>query len=93
MSSTCTHLGVHDHHPANHTCRETLDMTYQCVANEVLKTSTSKNLAIILATSKQFLVDYLLKSPASGKNQQLVGSSLEVVMEKFSTLASLNCWL
>ena len=44
-----------------------------------------------MATIKQFLADYLFKSPASGENHQLVGSSLEVVMDKFSTLASSNC--
>ena len=44
-----------------------------------------------MATSKQFMVDYLLKSPASGENHQLVNSSLDVVTDKFSTLASSNC--
>ena len=43
MSRTCTHLGVYDHPLANDICHEALDMTYQCVANEVLKTPTSKN--------------------------------------------------
>ena len=38
----CIHLGVHDHPVANDTCRESLDMTYQCVANEVLKIPTTK---------------------------------------------------
>ena len=46
-----------------------------------------------MTTSKQFLVDYLLKSPASGKSYHLVGSSLEVVMDKFNILAAPNCWL
>ena len=91
MSRACIHLGVHDHPVANDTCRESLDMAYQCVANEVLKTPTAKNLAIIMALSKQFLVDYLLKYSASGENHHLVGSSSEVVMDKFSTLASPNC--
>ena len=75
ISKTCTYLGVHDHPLANDTCREALDMTYQCVINEVLKAPTSKNSAIFLATSKQFLADYLLKSLASGKNHHLVCSS------------------
>jgi hypothetical protein len=44
-----------------------------------------------MAASKQFLADYLLKSPANVEGHHLVGSSLEVVMDKFSTLASPNC--
>jgi hypothetical protein len=90
MSRACTHLGVHDHPVANGTCRESLDMVYQCVANEVLKTPTTKNSAILMAASKQFLADYLLKSLANVEGHHLVGSSLEVVMDKFSTLASSN---
>ena len=31
MSKTCIHLGVYDHHMVNDTCREALDMAYQCV--------------------------------------------------------------
>jgi hypothetical protein len=44
-----------------------------------------------MAASKQFLADYLLKSPANVEGHHLVGSSIEVVMDKFSTLASSNC--
>ena len=84
----CIHLGVHDHPIANDTCHESLDMSYQCVVNEVLKTPITKSSAIIMAASKQFLANYLLKSPASGESHHLVGSSLDVVMDKFNTLAS-----
>ena len=42
MSKSCIHIGEHDHLVANDTCRESLDMAYQCVANEVLKTPTTK---------------------------------------------------
>ena len=91
MPRACIYLSVHDYHVANGTCCESLDMAYQCVAKEVLKTPTTKNLAIVMAASKQILANYLLKSPPSGKNHHLVGSSLEVVMDKFNTLASPNC--
>ena len=90
MSSACIHLGVHDHHVANDTCCESLDMAYQCIANEILKTPTVNNLVIVMAASKKFLVDYLLKSPACGEGQNFVGSSLEVVMDMFNILASPN---
>jgi hypothetical protein len=59
MSRACIHLGVHDHPVANGTCRESLDMTYQYVANKVLKTPTAKNSAIVMAASKQFLAPLL----------------------------------
>jgi hypothetical protein len=40
---------------------------------------------------KKFLADYLLKFPANIEGHYLVGLSLEVVMDKFNTLAYLNC--
>ena len=91
MSRACIHFGIHDHPVANGTCCEQLDMAYQCVANEILKTPTAENSAILMTANKQFLVDCLFKSPASGENHHLVGSFSEVVMDKFSTLASPNC--
>jgi hypothetical protein len=66
-------------------------MAYQCVTNEVLKTPTAKNLAIVMAASKQFLADYLLKSPVNVEGHHLVGSFLEIIIDKFSTLTSPNC--
>ena len=90
MSRVCIHLGVHDHPITNDTCHELLDMSYQCVVNEVLKIPTTKSLVIIMAASKQILANYLLKSPDSGESHHLVDSSLEVVMDKFNTLASPN---
>ena len=76
---------------ASGTCRESLDMTYQCVINEVWKTPITKNSTIVMATSKQFLANYVLKSPASDEGHYLVGLFLEVVMDKFKTLAFPNC--
>ena len=95
MSMTCSHLGIDDYPLANDTCREALEMTYECIANEVLKTRTSKHSTIVMAASKQFLADHLLKSPVSGEIHHLVGSFLEMVIDKFSTLAAPNClmWL
>jgi hypothetical protein len=66
-------------------------MAYQCVANEVMKTPTARNFAIIMAANKKFLANYLLKSPSNGDEHHLSGSSLQFVMDKFSTLASPNC--
>jgi hypothetical protein len=36
MARACIHLGVHDHPVSNGTCHESLDIAYQCVANEVI---------------------------------------------------------
>lgn len=66
-------------------------MTYQCVANEVIKTFIANNYTIIIAMNKQFLDDYLLKSPSNGKGIHLAGLLLEVIMDKFNALSSLNC--
>ena len=91
MARACIYLGMHDHPVANGTCCESLDITYQCVANEVTKTPTARNSAIVMAANKQFLADYLLKSPSNGERHHLAGSSLEAVMDKFSILTSPNC--
>ena len=66
MSHVCIHLGVHNHPVSTGVCCESLDMAYQCVADEVAKTPTAKNSAIVMAASKQFLAYYLLKSPFLG---------------------------
>lgn len=42
-----------------------------------MKTSTAKNSAIVMAMSKQFLIDYLLKSPSNGKDDHMAYLSLE----------------
>ena len=91
MSRFCIHLGMHDHLVSNGICHESLVIAYQCVANKVLKTPTATNSTTVLGASKIFLADYLLKSPTVGEGHQLVGSSLEMVMDKFSLLASPNC--
>ena len=44
-----------------------------------------------MEANKKFLADYLLKSPSNGEGHHLVGSSLEVVMDKFNTFAFSNC--
>lgn len=41
-----------------------------------------------MATQKQILGDYILKSLTNGEGHHLEGSFLEMVMEKFTTLAS-----
>lgn len=93
MFKACIHLGVHDHLVSNATCCESQDMAYLCVTHEVMKTPTAeKNSAIVMTKSKQFSADYLLRSPTYiGESHHLVGLLLEVVMDKFNTLASPNC--
>ena len=49
----CIHLGVHDHIVSNDTRRGSLDMTYKCVINEVMKMPIAKHSAIVMTTSKQ----------------------------------------
>ena len=52
------YLAFHEHHVSNGTCCESLAMTYQCVANEVIKIFTTKNSTIIIEMNKQFFGDY-----------------------------------
>ena len=90
MSKTCIHLGIYKHLVSNVTCYESLDVAYQGVANEVMKTPFAKNFAIVMATSQKFLADYLLKFPSNSEGHHLACSSLEVGIDKFSNLASPN---
>lgn len=69
-------------HVSSGTWCNSLDMGYQCVVNEV------KNYAIVIATNKQFLANYILKIPSNSAGYHLACPFLEVVMDKFSNLAS-----
>jgi hypothetical protein len=42
MSRACMDLGCYDHHVANGTCRESMDIAYQCVGSEVMKHHNNK---------------------------------------------------
>ena len=44
-----------------------------------------------MAMSKQFFAYYLLKSPSNSGGHHLACPSLEIIMDKCSTLASPNC--
>ena len=91
ISRAYTYLGFHDHHVSNGTCHESSDMAYQCVAKEVMKTPIAKNSTIAMTSSKQFSPHYLLQSPTNNERRHhLIGSSLEIVMDKFSALTFPN---
>ena len=60
------------------------------MANKVPKSYIAKNFAIVKVASKQFLVEYILKSPLPREENHFHGVSLEIVVDKFSTLASPN---
>lgn len=61
------------------------------MANEVFKTLIAKNLTIVMLANEQFLAYYIFTSPLQGEKTHLRGASLEVVLDKFSTLVSPNC--
>lgn len=56
-----------------------------------MKPPTTKNSTIVMTTNKQLLANYLLKPPLNNKDHILAGSSLEVVLDKCSTLDFPNC--
>ena len=66
-------------------------MTYQCFDNEVLQIPTTKKSAMVMIVSKKFLTNHLLKFPSNGEGYHKASWLLEIVMDKFSILASLNC--
>lgn len=87
MHRAFVHLGHHNHPVAEGVCRDSLDLTYEFLASEVSRTPKATNSAIQMAASKNFLADFLFKTPTPGEKQP----SLESVMDRFAPLASPNC--
>ena len=88
LSRAAIHTGHHVHLVSNGVCLDSLDLMYDCVAQEVAKTPNAKNSAIVMAASKKFLANWLLR-PTPGQ-AHLQGASLDSVMDKFSNLSSPN---
>ena len=91
MLRVCIHLVVHDHVVYKGICCELLSMAYNYVAQKIMKTSTARNCAMVMATNKQFLSNYLLETPSNCKGHHSAGLSLEVVMDIFIILTSPDC--
>jgi hypothetical protein len=89
MTRACIHLGMHNHPVSDGICRETLDTISGLIAQEVSKTPTTKNSAIAMAASKEFLDKYLIHS-GPGPKKMLRGKELEDVLDKFEHLSSPN---
>ena len=81
------HLGHHGHPVAEGVCQDFVDLTYEYLASEVSKTPRATNSAIQMAASKNFLAEFLFKTPTPREKVQ----SLESVMDRFAPLASSNC--
>jgi hypothetical protein len=56
ITSTCIHLGMHNHPVSDGICQETLDTIFALITQEVSKTPTAK--VIAMAASKEFLDKY-----------------------------------
>jgi hypothetical protein len=89
MSRACIHLRMHNHPVSDGIYRETLDTISGLIAQEVSKTPTTKNYAIAIATSIEFLDKYLIHSGPRPK-KMLRGHELEDVLDKFEHLSSPN---
>ena len=88
VTRAAIHLGRHSHPVSQGTCQDSMDIVYDCVAKEVQKTPNAKNSAIIMAASKQYLADALIRPTPGGSH--LRGASLDAVMDQFETLTSPN---
>jgi hypothetical protein len=88
MTRVVVHIGCHVHPISDGVCLDSLDLMCDCVAQEVTTTPNTKNSAIVMASSKKFLADWLLR-PTSGQ-AHLQGASLDDVMDKFNNLSSPN---
>ena len=52
MSRVCIHLGVHNHLMSSGVCRESLDMIYHYMTNEVARIPIAKNSTIVMVANK-----------------------------------------
>lgn len=68
MSRARVCLIVHNHPMFTRVHRESLDMGFQCVANEVSNTLTAKNLATIMIVTKKCIIDYILNPLLKGES-------------------------
>ena len=88
----CTRMAIHlghHHHPISKGVDQTaMDIMHDCVAKEVQRTPKATNSAIVIAASKNFLSDYLIR-PGSGSSN-LEGASMDAVLDQFETLSSPN---
>ena len=80
LTHAAIHTGHHVHLVSDGVCLDSLDLIYDYVAQEVAKTPNAKNSAIVMAASKKFLADWLLR-PTPG-HAHLQGESLDNVMDK-----------
>ena len=61
---------------------------HECIAKEVQRTPKATNSAIIMAASKNYLSNYLIRPSFESSN--LEGASMDVVLDQFETLSSPN---
>jgi hypothetical protein len=80
---------MHNHSVFDGIYRETLDTISGLISQEVSKTPTAKNSAIVVAASKEFLDKYLIHTGPRPK-KMLWGEELEDVLDKFEHLSSPN---
>jgi hypothetical protein len=89
MTRACIHLRMHDHPVFDGICQETLDTISGLIAQEVSKTPISKNSAIVVATSREFLDKYFIHS-GPGSKKMFQGKEPKGVLDKFEYLSSPN---
>lgn len=74
MSCACIYLEVHKHPISQGICHESINMAYQCNAEEVSKTLNAKTKKTKNCNKQTILAHYLLKIPIAGENNHLYGS-------------------
>lgn len=91
MSRVCIHLGAYDQPISNDTCDELLDMAYQCVAKEVMKTLTAKNFAVVMIRTNNYNWQTTLLNLHQTVKALHGKYVFEVVMDKSMVIASPIC--
>jgi hypothetical protein len=83
---------MHDHPMAKGRSREMFKQVKSLIQEEAFHTLGVTMLAIALATSKTFLLEYLLNKDRQRLVEVLKGDKLRQVMDKFIALFSPNVW-
>jgi hypothetical protein len=88
MTRACIHLGMHNYPDTDGICQETLNTIFGLIANKVSKTSTTKNSAIALVASKEFLDSFFIHNEswtkADALGQGIGGFHRQVLSFKFA---------
>ena len=87
MTRACVHIGVHSHSLKVGMCRDSTKQLKKLIGEQVERTPSATNSAIILEASKEFLGELLL-CPEGVPQKELKLEELIPIFDKFKLMSS-----